>query len=130
MRLAWVGLVASAVVGLSVLVGVGCFSTPKPTCAFLCGPGNNCPDDYVCSGDDGRCHLVENGAVQACEAPLPPPVDALPPAPDAAPPPVDAVVIDAGIDAPPIDAPPIDAPVIDAPAIDALAIDAPGVDAH
>ena len=110
MRRAWLLLVLAA-----------CFSKPKERCGFLCGPGNECPEDYACVAADNRCHLVENGApVESCnetviDAPMPiadapPAVDAPPAQPDAPP----------MIDAPPpmIDAPP---PAIDAPPM----IDAP-----
>lgn len=77
------------------LLAVGCYETPKPNCAFLCGqsspmgPADQCPEDYAC-GDDGRCHLVlDNGQLAMCETPLP--FDA--PRPDAP--------LDGGIDAPP-----------------------------
>ena len=42
---------------LGVLLA-GCYETPKPACAFLCGSGGECPDGYQCSTDDNRCHRL------------------------------------------------------------------------
>lgn len=84
--------------GLLAVVA-GCYQTPSPPCAFLCGTGGACPDGYSCSTDDNRCHLVESGGgLAACTDQLP----------------ADASHIDAMIDATPIDAMPIDAMTIDA----------------
>jgi hypothetical protein len=55
-----------------VLVLAGCYQTPKPACAFLCGADDACPDGYQCSDDDNRCHLVEaGGGLAACTDSLP-----------------------------------------------------------
>jgi hypothetical protein len=99
------------------LAGAGCFNPPKPNCAFLCGDGNACPEDYTCSSADNRCHLVVDNVMATSEDEIPG-VDAA--AIDAAT--VDAQIFDAGPDAPPgtpdahIDAavPPPDARPIDA----------------
>ncbi len=41
---------------LGLVLGLaGCFSPDHPTCAFACGPGGECPDDYSCQ-PDGYCH--------------------------------------------------------------------------
>jgi len=40
---------------LSLLALVGCFDAPSPDCAFLCGPGETCPDGYFCSSGDNWC---------------------------------------------------------------------------
>ena len=45
----------------------GCYKTPQPPCAFLCGPSGECPVGYSCA-DDGQCRLIGSGA--ECE-PLP-----------------------------------------------------------
>jgi hypothetical protein len=50
---------------------VGCFNAPKPNCAFLCGESDSCPEDYMCSPADGRCHLVVEGVPATCEDALP-----------------------------------------------------------
>ena len=82
----------------------GCFSKPKPVCAFLCGPSDQCPADYVCSATDNRCHLLESGAPLACDDTLP----------------ADAAVVDVAIpDAGPADADVPDADVPDADVPDA-----------
>src|SRR4051812_17889642 len=48
-----------------------CYDTPRPSCAFLCGEGSACPEDYQCSAEDNRCHLVlAGGALAVCERPL------------------------------------------------------------
>jgi hypothetical protein len=39
-----------------LLTLTGCFSQPKPECAFLCGEGAACPDGYSCA-TDGWCKL-------------------------------------------------------------------------
>ena len=38
----------------AVALTSGCYDTPKPTCAFLCGDDGACPDGYSCAGD-GWC---------------------------------------------------------------------------
>jgi hypothetical protein len=74
------------------VAAAGCYETPKPNCAFLCGAAAECPDDYMCGGD-GRCHLVmSGGALATCEEPIP--VDAS--ESDA---PIDVADFDAGPDA-------------------------------
>ncbi len=77
----------------------GCFSTPKPECAFLCGSAGECPADYFCASD-GACKRVGLLDTFDCGFRAPPdaavPSDAAPDAPaDATP---DAA-IDAAIDA-------------------------------
>jgi hypothetical protein len=44
---------------LAILAAAGCYEPPEPDCAFSCGPGDACPDDYACAADH-RCH--RNGA--------------------------------------------------------------------
>lgn len=77
-------LCVASVCALLTVTSAGCYDTPKPKCAFLCGTAGECPLDYMCGPADNRCHLVEdNGALAVCEDPLP----------------GDAAVIDAPIDA-------------------------------
>jgi len=38
----------------ALLASAGCFDRPTPACAFECGPGGDCPDDYSCA-PDGLC---------------------------------------------------------------------------
>jgi hypothetical protein len=63
-----------------------CFSKPSNRCAFLCGTGNACPEDYECGSDD-RCHLVlDNGDLAECEEELDQAdasIDVISPTPDA-----------------------------------------------
>ena len=43
-----------------------CFSMPTTPCAFVCGSGGVCPEDYQCGGDN-RCHLVlDDGELAVC----------------------------------------------------------------
>jgi hypothetical protein len=35
-----------------------CFSPQQPGCAFACGPGGACPDQYACAAD-GLCHRAD-----------------------------------------------------------------------
>jgi hypothetical protein len=100
---------------LALAVLSACYTTPKPNCAFRCGPGGECPAEYVCVPGDGICHLVVAGATAEC--PAGPAVDAPPEVPDAAVVTPDAPVPDAPVvvpDATPAmpDAPP---PKPDAP---------------
>ena len=54
---------------LAILVVVaGCYRTPSPPCAFLCGADNACPMGYECGGDN-RCHNVMGG--ECDELPMP-----------------------------------------------------------
>jgi hypothetical protein len=103
----WVGLLGAC---LLLATAAGCYDTPRPNCAFLCGSGGACPDGYQCGSDD-RCHLVlENNQLAMCEDTLPT-ADASNDAPvaDAGP---DAAIPDAGPDAALPDAAP-DAAVTD-----------------
>jgi hypothetical protein len=117
---------------LALVAAAGCYETPKPKCAFLCGTGGTCPEQYMCVAADNRCHLVENGQPATCEDQLPgadgavhdaPEADAPPGTPDAPPGTPDATPMP---DAPP---PMIDASVPDASVPDASVPDAAPVDA-
>ena len=103
------------------LLLAGCYETPKPACAFLCGTGGACPDGYACSTDDNRCHLMESGgALARCPDKL---IDAARAVDSAA-------AADAnGPDATPLDAMPLDAHPLDAMPLDAMPLDAPPPDA-
>jgi hypothetical protein len=50
----------------AILALTGCFDAPKPNCAFLCGPEQQCPAGYACSSD-GRCHRVLPGGAGLAE---------------------------------------------------------------
>jgi hypothetical protein len=77
---------------LFVFLAAGCYETPRPECAFHCGPEGDCPEGYGCQSD-GWCKRVD----------VPDDFECAPPVPDAAPIPdagpdagVDAAVPDAG----------------------------------
>jgi hypothetical protein len=86
MKHRWLVLAAA-----SLVLGAGCYKTPKPNCTFSCGAGGECPTDYGC-GPDNVCHLMSGGSLAPCDHPFD-----------------DAAVADA---------PAADAPVADAPAAD------------
>lgn len=92
--------VAAVVLGLGA---AGCFETPKPSCAFLCGNDQSCPGGYTCASD-GWCKLDGVGDGFVCDG--------------------------VAIDATPADAPVADAPVADAPADAPPEIDATEIDAE
>ena len=50
-------LIAATILALSVS---GCFNVDEPPCSFSCGPNGECPDDYLCGGDN-YCHLHGTG---------------------------------------------------------------------
>ena len=43
-----------------------CFSPETPACAYACGPGGLCPNDYSCMAD-GYCHY--KGTTGQCPYP-------------------------------------------------------------
>jgi hypothetical protein len=88
-------LVAVVVLVVSSLGPSGCYSTPQPDCAFLCGAGASCPDGYFCAGD-GVCKL--DGVADSFDCGFVAPPDAGPPVDAPADAPPDAAA-DAGIDA-------------------------------
>lgn len=54
-RSAWLVMLLAGLAGL----GAGaCFDPLKPACAFACGPGGACPDEYTCGADD-LCHRTD-----------------------------------------------------------------------
>lgn len=57
------GLGATCLAGL---LAAGCYKTPKPECAFLCGDDSACPDDYRCA-PDGWCKRVDLAPEHVCE---------------------------------------------------------------
>jgi len=93
--------IAVAVFGLTS----GCFKTPQPDCAFLCGAGGSCPTDYFCAEDgvckrDGIANTFDCGFVAPPDAGIP--VDApigIDAAPDAPPDAAPDAGLDAGVDA-------------------------------
>lgn len=82
--------VAPAAVLIALAALAGCYDTPRPACAFLCGSDNACPSGYTCASD-GWCKRDDVGGDYTCGPALP---DAAPA--DA---PIDATEIDAPIDA-------------------------------
>ena len=109
----------------SAVVATGCYDTPQPQCAFLCGAADACPDGYSCA-TDGWCKrdgvpdnfvcegpgVIDAAVADAATIDAAPDIDADPNAPDAGP---DAATPDA---APDPDGPP--APIDAAPDIDAV----------
>ena len=67
------GIAAS--IALTALGLTGCFETPQPSCAFQCGAGGSCPDNYSCRpdnmcklagvADDFACPNVPTGGIDA-----------------------------------------------------------------
>lgn len=45
-----------------------CFETPTTNISFLCGAGDECPDNYECR-DDGCCHLIGSSSTETCDLP-------------------------------------------------------------
>jgi hypothetical protein len=63
-------LLHSFSISLSVFLA-GCFTAPKPNCAFVCQTSPECPADYTCVATDHRCHLMVNGSPAMCPDTLP-----------------------------------------------------------
>ena len=53
---------------LSLFHGSACYETPRPECAFLCGPEEGCPEGYSC--DEGWCKLDTAPEALECGDPL------------------------------------------------------------
>ena len=106
-----------ALLGSLVLALTGCYETPRPNCAFACGPAPDfaCPDGYACQ-DDNICHLMRSdNRIAECD----PEIDASSGIDSSLP------ILDAAdVDAPPVDASPADASPADAAPIDARPPDA------
>jgi hypothetical protein len=82
----------AAAVSAALAAGLaGCYETPRPTCAFLCGPEGACPEGYSCRAE-GWCVLEGAPSDTMCAEAI---FDAAPPA-DAS---VDGGPRDAGPDA-------------------------------
>jgi hypothetical protein len=48
---------------LGLLFASACFNPDEPVCAFVCGTGGKCPDNYECRADN-YCH--RKGTTEAC----------------------------------------------------------------
>jgi hypothetical protein len=59
------GRVAPLALLLCMVFAAGCFETPQPVCAFLCGNGGDCPDGYDCA-PDGFCKRADVNPNMAC----------------------------------------------------------------
>jgi hypothetical protein len=112
-RLLSLGLPIALLATLAGAIVAACYTIPTPSCGFLCGPNDACPDSYACAADH-YCHLIGSPANLVCATANAGTPDA---SPDAA---GDARVIDAPSDAT-VDAMPdatVDAPsdaTVDAP---------------
>jgi len=85
--------VRPVLLALVALFAAACYDTPRPECAFQCGPDADCPDGYACRTDNW-CKRADVPDDFECAPPVP---DAAP-VPDAGP---DAALPDAGPDASP-----------------------------
>lgn len=103
------------------LLVAGCYETPQPVCAFLCGTGDACPDGYDCA-PDGFCKRNDVDPNMQC-----PGVDIAIDASDVDAPAADADTTDADPGAP--DADTTDAAIPDANISDADTTDADTTDA-
>ena len=41
----------------AVMLASACYDTPRPDCAFECGPDEACPEGYTCEAESGWCKL-------------------------------------------------------------------------
>jgi hypothetical protein len=86
--------------GLAALLAApACYDTPRPECAFHCGPDADCPDGYACRADNW-CKRADVPDEFACAPPVPDAAPILDAGPDAAT--ADAALADAGADAAPM----------------------------
>ena len=52
------------------LLASACYETPRPDCAFECGPDESCPEGYSCEDESGWCKLDDAPASTTCEPSL------------------------------------------------------------
>ncbi len=55
-------------VALAGAIVAACYEVPTPSCGFLCGPNDACPDSYTCATDH-YCHRVGAPATLVCGTP-------------------------------------------------------------
>jgi len=55
-------------VALTGAIVEACYEVPTPSCGFLCGPNDACPDSYTCAADH-YCHRVGAPATLVCGTP-------------------------------------------------------------
>jgi hypothetical protein len=60
-------------IAFAILFASACYETPRPDCAFVCGPEQECPEGYSC--DEGYCKKDTAPESLECGDPL---VDAAP----------------------------------------------------
>jgi hypothetical protein len=67
-RLVSLGLPIALLVALAGAIVAACYEVPTPSCGFLCGPNDACPDSYTCAADH-YCHRVGAPATLMCGTP-------------------------------------------------------------
>ena len=55
---------------LCALLASACYETPRPDCAFECGPEASCPEGYSCQAETGWCKLDDAPESLECEPSL------------------------------------------------------------
>jgi hypothetical protein len=55
---------------LCLFLAPACYDTPRPVCAFECGPDEGCPEGYTCEAESGWCKLDDAPASAECEPSL------------------------------------------------------------
>lgn len=64
-RLLSLGLPIALLATLAGAIVAACYTIPTPSCGFLCGPNDACPDSYACATDH-YCHLIGAPANLVC----------------------------------------------------------------
>jgi len=62
------GIAIALLVALAGAIVAACYEVPTPSCGFLCGPNNACPDSYACANDH-FCHRIGAPATLVCGTP-------------------------------------------------------------
>lgn len=61
----------SCFAALLLLLALGaCYDTPRPDCAFECGPDGACPEGYSCQDVTGWCKLDDAPEALECSPSL------------------------------------------------------------
>jgi hypothetical protein len=67
-RLVSLGIAIALLVALTGAIVAACYEVPTPSCGFLCGPNDACPDSYACANDH-FCHRIGAPATLVCGTP-------------------------------------------------------------